>query len=69
MKFLIKYLSKILVLPLTFALKFSTSNYLYDGDKEAYPVIEYKSDEDRPSFLYDANNGPRIVEFYSPWCP
>ena len=48
---------------------FPNSYYLYDGDNEAYSFIEeYKSDDTRPSFLYDAADGPRIVEFYSPWC-
>lgn len=47
--------------------------YLYDGDPESFPVEEYKDtssekDNTHPSFLYDKNNGPRIVEFYSPSC-
>jgi Erv1 / Alr family len=25
--------------------------------------------EDRPDFLYGPNQGPRVVEFYAPWCP
>jgi thiol-disulfide isomerase/thioredoxin len=46
--------------------------YLYDED--AGVVMEYMpsaSTENplRPNFLYSTNNGPRIVEFYAPWCP
>jgi thiol oxidase len=46
--------------------------YLYDAD--AGVVIEYMpsastKDPLRPDFLYSTNNGPRIVEFYAPWCP
>ena len=69
MKLEIIHISIVYSLSVVTALSFSTSNYLYKGDKGAYPVIDYESDEDRPSFLYDTNNGPRIVEFYSPWCP
>jgi thiol-disulfide isomerase/thioredoxin len=46
--------------------------YLYDED--AGIVIEYMPSADvedpvRPDFLYSTDNGPRIVEFYAPWCP
>jgi thiol-disulfide isomerase/thioredoxin len=46
--------------------------YLYDED--AGVVIEYMPSADvedpvRPDFLYSTDNGPRIVEFYAPWCP
>jgi thiol-disulfide isomerase/thioredoxin len=46
--------------------------YLYD--QHAGVVIEYMPSADvknplRPDFLYSPNNGPRIVEFYAPWCP
>jgi thiol-disulfide isomerase/thioredoxin len=49
-------------------------NYLYlPLGADANPVIEYQPKEgenaERPDFLYDANNGPRVVEFYAPWCP
>jgi thiol-disulfide isomerase/thioredoxin len=45
--------------------------YLYDED--AGVVIEYMPSADvadpvRPDFLYSTDNGPRIVEFYAPWC-
>ena len=49
-----------------------TSQFLYDND-DAAPIIEYKTEEgdqdDNPDFIYGANNGPRVVEFYAPWCP
>jgi thiol oxidase len=46
--------------------------YLYDED--AGVVIDFMpsaeiADPVRPDFLYSTNNGPRIVEFYAPWCP
>jgi thiol-disulfide isomerase/thioredoxin len=46
--------------------------YLYDVDGGV--VIDYmpsaaEADPVYPDFLYSANNGPRIVEFYAPWCP
>jgi hypothetical protein len=46
--------------------------YLYDED--AGVVIEYMPSADvadpvRPDFIYSTNNGPRLVEFYVPWCP
>jgi hypothetical protein len=48
-------------------------SYLYNS-ADAHPVIEYlgnntESDPIHPSFIYSPNNGPRIVEFYAPWCP
>jgi thiol oxidase len=46
--------------------------YLYDEDPGV--VIEYKPsasirDPLRPDFIHSTHNGPRIVEFYAPWCP
>jgi thiol oxidase len=46
--------------------------YLYDEDSGV--VIEYMPSADvadpvRPAFIYSTNNGPRLVEFYVPWCP
>jgi thiol-disulfide isomerase/thioredoxin len=46
--------------------------YLYE--KNAGVIIEYMpspstGDPVRPDFLYSPINGPRIVEFYAPWCP
>jgi thiol-disulfide isomerase/thioredoxin len=46
--------------------------YLYD--ENAGVVIEYMpsanvKDPVRPDFLYSTDNGPRLVEFYAPWCP
>jgi thiol oxidase len=46
--------------------------YLYE--KNAGVIIEYMpspstGDPVRPDFLYSPFNGPRIVEFYAPWCP
>jgi thiol-disulfide isomerase/thioredoxin len=49
------------------------ANYLYSGE-DASPIIDYHAkmggeDPDRPDFLFSPNNGPRVVEFYAPWCP
>jgi hypothetical protein len=46
--------------------------YLYDGE-DAGVIIDYMpsanvTDPIKPDFLYTANNGARIVEFYAPWC-
>jgi len=60
----------------------SEEEYFYNGEKAA-PVIEfikpdkiesesdneYKSRIRYPNFLASEGNGPRIVEFYAPWCP
>jgi len=48
------------------------NDYLY-SEKDAFPVVEYRSrwevDPGHPRFLFGAKNGPRVVEFYAPWCP
>jgi len=50
------------------------SDYLYEG-ADSDPIQEFilvDADEgvvERPSFLFGADNGPRVVEFYAPWCP
>jgi thiol-disulfide isomerase/thioredoxin len=46
--------------------------YLYA--ENAGVVIDYMpspstGDPVRPDFLYSRYNGPRLVEFYAPWCP
>jgi thiol-disulfide isomerase/thioredoxin len=58
--------------------------YMYSllDANEMLPVIEYKLPEDKslimkdkndtshlPDFLKSFNNGPRVVEYYAPWCP
>jgi hypothetical protein len=49
------------------------SEFLYLGMNDSYPVIEYEGakepDPTRPEFLYSADAGPRVVEFYAIWCP
>jgi len=52
------------------------SEYLYYGTDDAFPVQDYHvppgTDEHtarHPSFIYNPNKGPRVVEFYAPWCP
>jgi thiol-disulfide isomerase/thioredoxin len=49
------------------------SDFLYLGRNDSDPVIEYEgtneSDPTRPDFLYSPDAGPRVVEFYAPWCP
>lgn len=48
------------------------SGYLYLGTTDADPVIDYNGNNGatgRPDFLYSPDAGPRVVEFYAPWCP
>jgi thiol-disulfide isomerase/thioredoxin len=49
--------------------------YLYAND-DAVPIIEYIPDileegqePEMPYFLLGPESGPRVVEFYAPWCP
>lgn len=47
-------------------------NYLYL--ENADPVVEFVRDESEPNpkepaFIYGSNTGPRLIEFYAPWCP
>jgi hypothetical protein len=48
-------------------------DYFLYGREEDKPVIDYRSenekDPSRPDFIFGPNTGPRVVEFYSPWCP
>ena len=50
--------------------------YLYNPEEQPHPdapVHELlQSDGDRPSFLFkegSSSPGPRVIEFYAPWCP
>jgi hypothetical protein len=55
--------------------------YLYHTDEARGIIIDYEppststanGDTDpnlyRPDFIYGPNQGPRVVEFYAPWCP
>jgi hypothetical protein len=46
--------------------------FLYNND-DALPVVEYNPEDEqrasRPDFIFGPDNGPRVVEFYAPWCP
>jgi thiol oxidase len=49
-------------------------NYIYlPLGEEADPVIDYRAKDgdnpEEPNFIFGPNNGPRVVEFYAPWCP
>mmetsp|Transcript_5618 Transcript_5618/g.7035 ORF Transcript_5618/g.7035 Transcript_5618/m.7035 type:complete len:705 (-) Transcript_5618:101-2215(-) len=48
----------------------SSGKFLYKGDAESpAAIIDYEEvDNLHPAFLASEENGPRIVEFYSPWC-
>lgn len=45
------------------------SGYLYLGTTDSEPVMDYNGTTGRPDFLYSPDTGPRVVEFYAPWCP
>ncbi|GAX23187.1 hypothetical protein FisN_39Hh017 [Fistulifera solaris] len=48
------------------------SGYLYLGTTDSYPISDYDGNHGasgRPDFLYGSDTGPRVVEFYAPWCP
>lgn len=45
------------------------SGYLYLGTTDSEPVIDFNGTTGRPDFLYSPETGPRVVEFYAPWCP
>jgi hypothetical protein len=60
------------------AKKQDADEYLYHTEDAAGIIIDYEpppevsdknKDLNRPDFLYGPNQGPRIVEFYAPWCP
>jgi len=45
--------------------------YLYH-EKSSSIIFDYEPDPaqgDRPDFIYDPDQGPRVIEFYAPWCP
>jgi hypothetical protein len=53
-----------------------------ETSQDVYPIVDYispkksnsetKEDHEtrdtHPDFIYSEDNGPRVVEFYSPWC-
>jgi thiol-disulfide isomerase/thioredoxin len=59
--------------------------YLYHTEEAAGIIIDYEPPPEsdllsesknkdstllnRPDFIYGPNQGPRVVEFYAPWCP
>lgn len=46
--------------------------YLYHIEAAKGIIHDYEPPKDnstRPDFLYGTNQGPRVVEFYAPWCP
>lgn len=53
--------------------KFSDAdNYLYHTEDAAGIIIDYEPEKPEtatPDFIYGADQGPRVVEFYAPWCP
>jgi hypothetical protein len=48
-------------------------DFLYHTDEAAGIIVDYEPEEgaklNRPDFIYGANQGPRVVEYYAPWCP
>ena len=54
----------------TCANEISEDEFLYHTDEAAPFIIDYEPDgTDNPDFIYGTNQGPRVVEFYAPWCP
>ena len=54
----------------------SSDEYLYHTEEAANIIIDHeppKGATDKelitPDFIYAPNQGPRVVEFYAPWCP
>uniref|UniRef100_A0A7S4JEJ4 Sulfhydryl oxidase n=1 Tax=Odontella aurita TaxID=265563 RepID=A0A7S4JEJ4_9STRA len=62
---------------------YSGPHYLYHGNEDTNPVIDYVKHEENgeygdkssnsststPVFLNSTEMGPHVVEFYAPWCP
>jgi hypothetical protein len=50
----------------------SKKGFLYLERNDSDPVIDYdganEPDPLHPKFLYSPDAGPRVVEFYAPWC-
>ena len=47
------------------------SEYLYH-DEDSSIIYDYEPDPeqgDHPKLIYDPSEGPRVIEFYAPWCP
>ena len=45
--------------------------YLAGADAKAHAarLADYEQTRDNPPFLNSTDSGPRVVEFYTPWCP
>ena len=74
----------LLIMAISIAYSNPAELYMYEVMKkeESYPIIEYLVPEDPrdkmvdrndtahlPAFLTSSTSGPRVVEFYAPWCP
>jgi hypothetical protein len=44
-------------------------DYLYHTDEASGVIIDYEPASITPDFIYGADQGPRVIEFYAPWCP
>jgi hypothetical protein len=51
--------------------EFTDEDFLYHTPDAAGIIHDYEPQENvtKPDFLYGLNQGPRVVEFYAPWCP
>lgn len=59
--------------PTTTAAMGGNELYLYNPEGEQQPHVHelLQSEGDHPSFLFEGSSspGPRVIEFYAPWCP
>ena len=61
----------LLLFTISVAVGVETSDYLYH-DMNSSIIYDYEPIEaqgDLPDIIFDPDQGPRVIEFYAPWCP